>query len=355
MKQVDIALIFGGKSTEHEVSIESAKSVANIISRIKKYKLHLFFVDKNNIWYEVDKNFFNKSVLKKKIIFDLEKGFISGNKKIKLDAVFPLIHGNTGEDGKIQGLLELMDIPYVGCDVLSSAIGMNKKISKLIAHLSQIPILEDLIVNKKYLNDNFRELEIKAEKLGYPVFVKPVSLGSSVGVIKIKNRNELKKGLISALKYDREIMIEKGLERPKEIVCALLGDYEEVKASHCGEVIIKGSHDFYDYNAKYIDNNAMELAIPAKISDEQAKKIQEYSIKMFKAIKGYGLARADFFIDSKNKIYFCEINTIPGFTSHSLYPRLWEYSKIKNTELVDKLISLAIKRKKENDKLKKMI
>jgi len=356
--KINIAVLFGGKSVEHDVSIESARSVCSIIYKNKKYNLVPIYIDKESKWFLTDMSFFENGSKKMTGIFydTIENSFYAGKNKIIIDVAFSLIHGNTGEDGKLQGLLELSDMAYIGCDVLSSAIAMDKKISKTFAKINGVPVLEDLTITKNDFLKEKNSILKKASKMKYPLFVKPVSLGSSVGVVKVKKESELEKAILYSLKFDREIIIEKGVNNAREIVCGVLGNWQDVKASLCGEVRIKGKHEFYDYNAKYLDDNGMELLIPAPISKEVSDRIREYAIKIFKAIKGYGLSRIDFFLNPENEkeIYFCEINTIPGFTSHSLYPKLWENTGIPQNKLIDKLIKLAIERKKFKDKLKKI-
>jgi len=349
MKKINVAVIFGGKSVEHEVSVESARSVCAIISRDPAYRLLPVYIDKTGRWSAKDMNFFGgKKKAGREMTYNASKNaFYSGGKRLAIDAAFSLIHGNTGEDGKLQGLLELAGIPYVGCDVLASALAMDKKLSKTAAELAGLPVLKDAVVTAKTFRKKFRAVSAAAAKMGYPVFVKPVSLGSSVGVVKVKKPGELKRAVAYALKFDREVMIEKGVDRAREIVCGVLGDWENAKASLCGEVKPRGKHEFYDYEAKYVDNDGMRLLIPAPLSKAVSEKIREYASKIFMAVKGYGLSRVDFFINPENEkeVYFCEINTIPGFTSHSLYPRLWEKTGVKPGKLVAELINLALKRR----------
>ncbi len=345
MKKINLAIIFGGQSLEHEVSLESAKSVYNLCISSERINPALIYINKKGEWFLAGKDFFKNGKAGEKAICDFSKGLVCGRKTLNIDAAFSLIHGNTGEDGKLQGLLELLKIPYVGCSVMASAVSMDKMLTKTLASLNGVPVLPDILVESGDLK-NFSSVKKQAAGLGYPVFVKPNTLGSSVGVSKVKNEKELLPALKKALKDDRQVLIEKGVDKAREIVCGLLGDYNDVSASPCGEVRVKGGHEFYDYSAKYLDDNGMELLIPAPVSKESEKRIRDYALRVFKAIKGYGLARADFFINPQNEkeIYFCEINVIPGFTSHSLYPRLWERGGIKPVKLVEKLVSLALKK-----------
>lgn len=345
MKKINLAIIFGGQSLEHEVSLESAKSVYSLCMQSKMINPALIYINKKGEWFVARKDFFENKKVDEKVICDFSTGFVCGKRSLNIDVAFSVIHGNTGEDGKLQGLLELLKIPYVGCSVMASAISMDKMLTKTLAALNGVPVLPDILVETEDLK-NFSSLKYQAYKLGYPVFVKPNTLGSSVGVSKVKSEKELLLALKKALKNDRQVLIEKGVDMAREIVCGLLGDYSNVSASPCAQVRVKGRHEFYDYSAKYLDNDGMELLIPAPISKRSEKRIKDYALKVFKAIKGYGMARADFFINPRNEeeIYFCEINVIPGFTSHSLYPRLWGSSAIKQVKLIEKLVILALKK-----------
>lgn len=345
MKKINLALIFGGQSMEHEVSIQSAKSVYENCLKSSILKPFLIYIDKKGRWSLEEESFFSRGSSRKEISMDFSRGLLHKNKRLPVDVAFSLIHGNTGEDGKLQGMLEMMKIPYVGCSVLSSAISMDKKMTKTLAALNGVPVLEDMLLYR-HTTLNLPIIKKTVHRWGYPVFVKPNTLGSSVGVRKVNSEKDLLPAIKYAFKFDREIMIEKGVDHAREVVCGLLGSYGDLKASPCAEVRVKGKHEFYDYSAKYLDDNGMELLIPAPISSSLEKQIQACAIKVFSAIKGYGLARADFFVDPQksDKFYFCEINVIPGFTSHSLYPRLWEKAGIKTIALIEMLVKLAIKR-----------
>ncbi len=345
MKKINLALIFGGQSEEHEVSIQSAKSVYENCLKSSILKPLLIYIDRKGIWTLEEKSFFSKGSSGIKVSVDFSRGLLRGNKKLPIDVFFSLIHGNTGEDGKIQGMFEMMKIPYIGCSVLASAVSMDKKMTKTLAALNGVPVLEDMLLDR-HTALNFALIKKTVGKWGYPVFVKPNTLGSSVGVKKVNSEKDLLPAIRYAFKFDREILIEKGVDRAREIVCGLLGSYGKFKLSPCGEVRVKGKHEFYDYSAKYLDDNGMELLIPANISLSLEKKIQACALKVFSAIKGYGLARADFFVDPKNsdKFYFCEINVIPGFTSHSLYPRLWQKAGIKPIALIEMLVKSVFKK-----------
>lgn len=341
-KKINIAVFYGGNSREHEVSIQSAKNIINELKKKDEINVIQIFIDRDGKWYKKD----IEDNKKEPIIYNFsKKEFIINNEILKIDLAFSIIHGNIGEDGKLQGFFEIINIPYAGCDVLSSAISMNKKISKILVKNAGIPVLKDITFSSEEFNKNRRKIIENIKKIGLPVFVKPISLGSSVGVSKVKKISELDKAIKKAFEYEDNIMVEKGIEKAREIVCGIMGKTTSPIASPCGEIVIKGKHEFYDYEAKYLDENGMELIIPAAINIKTTQKIQQYSKKIFKTLSCYGFARVDFLMDPKNsKIYFCEINTIPGFTSHSLFPRLFEKASIPLKEQLQKISVAAIER-----------
>ena len=331
---IKLGIVYGGVSTEHDISVMSAKSVIENLDK-EKYEIHEIYINKYGKWYEVIDD-------EKEEIYNL----IWTLKK--LDVVFPVLHGLGGEDGTIQGMLEMLKVPYVGCKVLASSVGMDKVYAKIIFEKAGIPEAPYVYIKKKengyiIVNENFEEEEFKVEsitkKLNYPMFVKPSNSGSSVGVKKATNNEELKMAIENAGQYDNKILIEQGINA-REVECAIL-DGTEVRASTVGEIM--SAEEFYSFDAKY---NIPELKtiIPADISKEQIEQIQKLAIRAFKAIDGSGLARVDFFIEKDtNKIYINEINTMPGFTKISMYPKLFEAVGIKYSELLDKLIANAIK------------
>ena len=270
-----------------------------------------------------------------------------GKKKIKIDIVFPVLHGTYGEDGSIQGLFEMAGIPYVGAEVLGSAIGMDKVVQKELYKNIDLNVSKYIWFfkkdwEKKEEGENIlRHIE---KDIGYPCFLKPANLGSSVGISKAKSKHDLIKAINLAAKYDEKILAEEAVLNTREIECAVLGN-ENFKASIPGEVIPSG--DFYDYNAKYVDGES-KIVIPAELPVDVTKKVKESAIKAFEAINCKGMGRVDFLIDNESeKIYINEINTIPGFTSISMYPKLWEQSGSSYSALLDELINLAILRFKE--------
>lgn len=337
MSKIKLGVIFGGMSTENEVSVKSAKSVLKNLDK-NKYNIFPIYISKEGVWYLCD------SQEEKQTIGDIFK-FLKN-----LDIVFPVLHGLYGEDGTIQGLLEMLKIPYVGCKVLASSIGMDKVYSKIIFEKANINQAKYIYIRKNnenyiYIDEEFNEqiltlqqiAELIENKIQFPVFIKPSNSGSSVGINKAKNRKELEYYIEIASNYDSKILIEQALIG-KEVECAVLGN-EDVVSSCVGEII--PADEFYSYDAKY-NNNKSQTLIPAKIDTETSKKIQQLSIKAFKAIDGKGLARVDFFIEENtNKIYINEINTMPGFTNISMYPKLFDAVGISYKSLLDKLIELA--------------
>lgn len=327
---IKIGVVYGGISTEHDVSEMSAKSVIENLDK-EKYEIHKIYINKYGKWFEDDKQIDN-------LLWNLKE----------LDVVFPVLHGKGGEDGTIQGLLEMMKIPYVGCGVLASSVGMDKVYSKIIFEKAKIPQAPYVYIKKVeedyiLINENFEEEEFEINKitkqLKFPMFVKPSNSGSSVGVKKATNIEELKKAIQYAGQYDTKILVEQGIDSI-EVECAIL-DGKEVIASTVGEIL--PAEEFYSFDAKYNMPESKTL-IPANITEEQIKEIRQLAIKAFKAIDGKGLSRVDFFVEKgTNKIYINEINTMPGFTKISMYPKLFEAVGISYSELLDKLIENAMK------------
>jgi D-alanine-D-alanine ligase len=269
-----------------------------------------------------------------------------------VDVIFPVLHGTFGEDGTIQGLLELADLPYVGAGVLGSAAGMDKDIMKSLFIAAGIPIVKHVTILRNAWEQNPKKVEkLVAGRLKFPVFVKPANLGSSVGISKAHNRAELGPAIEEAARFDRKIVIEEGVggnkAKAREIECSVLGN-DEPEASIPGEIVpIK---EFYDYTAKYLDEGS-KLIIPAKLTKAQTKKVQEMAVQAFQAVDCSGLARVDFLMDPKSgKIYLNEINTMPGFTSISMYPKLWAASGLEYSDLIDRLIQLGIERHEDKKK-----
>ena len=334
---IKLGVIYGGVSTEHDVSEMSAKSVIENLNK-EKYEIHEIYINKYGKWYEV-KNGEQEEIYN--LLWTLKE----------LDVVFPILHGLGGEDGTIQGMLEMMQVPYVGCGVLASSVGMDKAYTKIVFDKAGIPQAPYVYIRKKdneyvMVGENFDEEEFKLEKitdkLVFPMFVKPSNSGSSVGVKKATNKEELKMAIENAGQYDKKILVEQGIDA-KEVECAIL-DGKELQASTVGEIM--SAEDYYSFDAKY-NIPESKTVIPAEITEEQIETVRKLALKAFKAIDGKGLARVDFFVENKtNKIYINEINTMPGFTKISMYPKLFDVVGIKYSELLDKLIENALEIKK---------
>ena len=335
MEKIKLGIIFGGMSTENEVSVKSAMSIINNID-VEKYEVYKIYITKNGEWFDYNKN--------KKIENVMEY--------LKyLDVVFPVLHGLYGEDGTIQGLFELLRLPYAGCKVLASSVGMDKVYTKIIFEKAGLLQAKYEYIRKYkdkyfYINKSFDEEYLSLEEamkkitsnINFPMYIKPSNSGSSIGINKAKNREELKEYIEVASIYDNKIIVEEGIVG-REVECAVLGN-EDILVSGVGE--IKPADEYYSYEAKYNNKNSI-TEIPAKIDNELVEKIREQAKKVFKAIDGKGLSRVDFFIEKEsNKIYINEINTLPGFTNISMYPKLFEEYGIPYKDLIDRIIKLAL-------------
>ena len=337
-----VAILFGGQSTEHEVSRVSASSVLRNINQ-QKFDVYPIGINKDGKWFEYtgeidniesgkwEEDEFYKKPEGEKILFNKE-----------VDVVFPVLHGLYGEDGTIQGICKLLNLPCVGPGVMSSAVCMDKVYTKYVLEKFGIKQADYVVVTEFGYKSNKEELINTIEnKLGYDLFIKPSNSGSSVGITKAHNREELLEGLEEALKYDRKILVEEALN-VREVEVAVLGN-DEPKASIPGEII--PAKEFYDYEAKY-ENAASKLLIPAALSDEELENIREIAVQVYKALDCAGMARVDFLVTKEEgEVYLNEVNTIPGFTSISMYPKMWEKTGIPYTELITKLIEFAIIRK----------
>lgn len=358
-KKINIGILFGGKSAEHEVSLQSAKNVFEAIDK-EKYNPILIGIDKTGKWLLNDSSKFllnadNPKLIKLNQASDSvalvpqSNGKISNltreENNISIDVVFPILHGPFGEDGTVQGLLKLANIPFVGASVLGSAVAMDKDVMKRLLRDASIPIGKFIVFKS---DDQILDYKNIKEKLGAPFFIKPANMGSSVGVSKIHKQSEYLEAIKNAFDYDTKIIIEEYI-KGREFECSVLGNDNPI-ASLPGEII--SNHEFYSYEAKYIDENGAILDIPAKISNEITKKIQELAIKTFQTLSCEGLGRVDFFLKDNGEIIVSEINTIPGFTKISMYPKLWEASGVSYTKLIDRLIQLAIERFNKEQRLK---
>jgi len=349
MKKLHVAVLFGGRSGEHEVSLMSARSVLSVLDPAK-YDVTQIGITHDGKWLT------GEDVLGK-----FESGKFNGLKHfvlspdpsdasrstLHIDVFFPVLHGTFGEDGTLQGLFELADVAYIGAGVLGSAVGMDKGVFKDVMIANNIPVVDTMVVLRSEIEKDMLSVIEKAETIGdYPLFTKPANLGSSVGVTKCSNRSDLQEGLMEAASFDRRVLVQKGITNAREIEVSVLGNNEPV-ASVPGEVL--PSREFYSYESKYIDGTS-GLIIPASLPADVAEKICEYAVRAYQAIDCSGMARVDFFVEKDtNKIHLNELNTIPGFTKISMYPKLWEASSLPYDKLVDRLIELALQRKAERD------
>jgi len=357
MAKLRLGIVYGGRSGEHEVSLRSARSVLEALDR-NKYEPVLIGIDPEGRWHLHSESEF-KRLTEGPMPSPLPSGADdvtlppvprqgellplgpSSRTGARLDVVFPVLHGPYGEDGTMQGLLELADIAYVGAGVLGSAVGMDKDIQKRVLRDAGLPIVDFLALRARDWTERREEIREAAAALRYPLFVKPANLGSSVGVSKARSPAELDAAIELALQYDDKILLERGIDA-REIECAVLGNLDP-QVSVAGEVC--PSEEFYSYEAKYVDDNGATFAIPAPISPELSAAIRAMAADAFVAIECEGMARADFFLErGTDRIYVNELNTIPGFTSISQYPRLWQASGVPYGALLDRLIELALER-----------
>ncbi len=391
MKKLRVGILFGGRSGEHEVSLLSAASVFNAIDK-NKFEVVPVGITKEGRWVTASDA---ERLLQGKPLDHEERHLRAGDpeatagaavlargeavivppepkaagamapfqtdasltrrasdRAINVDVIFPVLHGTFGEDGTIQGLLELADIPYVGAGVLGSAAGMDKDVMKSLFRAAGLPIVKHVTILRSDWEAEPKKTEKMVEKsLKYPAFVKPANLGSSVGISKAHNHKELGPAIYEAAKFDRKIVIEQGVggqkQKAREIECSVLGN-DKPEASVPGEIV--PGKEFYDYTAKYLDEGS-ELIIPAKLTKSETKRVQQLAVAAFKAVDCAGLARVDFLMDPKTrKIYLNEINTMPGFTAISMYPKLWAASGVKYADLIERLIQLGLERHAEKKK-----
>ena len=349
MKKVKIGVFFGGRSTEHEVTIWSAKSiVANLDPN--KYEILLIGIDKNGKFH-FGKNEILKYLPKAEALFTEDKLCEEFPREMNehlsdyIDVAFPVLHGYLGEDGAIQGFLKILNVPFVGPDILSSAACMDKEITKILLKSEGIPVADYITLRKPQII----QYEDVSKRLGNVVFVKPASSGSSVGVSKVRNESELLAAINEAYKYDNKVLIERAVQG-REIECAVIGNENPRTSDICGEII--ALDDFYTYEAKYIDENGAKLEIPAKLSPEILEKAKSTALKAYKTLNCEGMCRVDMFVSGK-EIIVNEMNTIPGFVGGtSMYPLLLQKSGLSYSALIDKLLELAIARHKRDAKLK---
>ncbi|MFA7286327.1 MAG: D-alanine--D-alanine ligase family protein [Patescibacteria group bacterium] len=347
-KKLTVLLLFGGKSTEHEVSVVSARGIYNALDK-NKYDVVLAGIDHDGRWQlqgGAERMLLEGSVeqaggtqvLPTALNGGLTLRGATDGDTHKIDVVFPIIHGTGGEDGTLQGLLELIEVPYVGCGVLGSAVGMDKDVAKRLVAAAGIPVARTIVVRPHtHISQAVRDF---TATVGFPVFVKPASLGSSVGVVKVADAENLQQAIEAAFFYDTKVLIEEGIVG-REIEVAVLGN-DVPEASVPGEVT--PTHDFYSYEAKYIDEAGAALQIPAALTKAEQQEAQRLACKIFQTLELSGMARVDFFYTPSGTWVFNEVNTAPGFTPISMYPKLWECSGLPYPQLLDRLIELARQR-----------
>ena len=367
-----LGILFGGRSCEHEVSVTSATSILKAIDR-DKYHVHLVGIDKHGHWHLAEDlpALIDEGAVRLEPPRDSDQAGTDVSMSLHhegnltpvaarsaspsslpvLDVVFPVLHGTFGEDGTLQGVLEMAGIPYVGCGVAASALAMDKALAKKVFEAEGIPQAPYHIVTRhRWDRDSQAQVDDIESTLGYPLFVKPANLGSSVGVSKARDRESLATAVAHALEFDDKAVVEVSMENCREIECSVLGN-EEPMASCLGE-IVPGA-EFYNYETKYLDDKS-ELIIPADLDPDTTRQVQELAVRAFLAVDGSGLARVDFFVHRETgAVTLNEVNTLPGFTPISMYPQLWAHSGISYPELIDRLIELAIERHHKRQSLKR--
>ncbi|WP_412989985.1 D-alanine--D-alanine ligase family protein [Pediococcus siamensis] len=361
-KKIHVGLLFGGNSSEHDVSKRSAHNIYDAMDK-DRYEISLFMITKDGyllsdassrrIFDGESEDGESEDVVVEDAMRAVDKGnplapVLNLSKQRDIDVYFPIIHGNLGEDGTIQGLLRLLQKPYVGSGILSSAVSFDKDVTKQLLTHNGIRNTKYLVITpetrQKYPYDFCRDL------LGEMLFLKPANQGSSVGIHKATNEAEFEAGLDDAFRYDFKVLVEQSIEQPEEVEVSILGN-EQPKASEVGRIIVPESDTFYDYNNKFVDASGVQFELPASISDELAGEVQQMALDAYRVLGCRGLARIDFLVDHDKVPYLSEINTLPGFTNISLYPQLWEVSGISYNKLIDHLIQLAFDEFKRRSKL----
>lgn len=360
-KRIRVAIVFGGRSAEHEVSLQSARNVVNAIDKTK-YEPVLFAIDRQGNW------FLNEDTLpllneespeliklinsakevaivpsgKQGEVVQIDAGLLDG----AIDVIFPVLHGPYGEDGSIQGLAKLANVPCVGSGILGSSVAMDKDIAKRLLKSADLAVADYRVLRNPKLDSKM--LDEMVLQLGLPVYVKPANLGSSVGVSRAETKEEIEKAVAYAFEYDTKVLVER-MVTGREIECAVLGN-DVPLASSVGEIVAEGQ--FYSYDAKYINEDGAKLIIPAVLEESVTQKVQEVAVQAFQALECSGMARVDVFVTSDNEVIVNEVNTIPGFTKISMYPKLWAHTGIEYQELIDCLLTLAISEHEKKAKLK---
>lgn len=314
-KKIRVGILFGGKSAEHDVSVQSARNIQEVLDSLEQYEVLPIYINQHGEW---------------------QAPGIGSWIATKVDVVIPVLHGPYGEDGTVQGFLDLIDVPYVGSGVLGSAVGMDKDIMKRLLREAGIPVAQGITIRRE------DELDIDdiVTWLGLPLFVKPANMGSSVGVSKVSRKQDLKQAIADAFRYDRKILVEAAVVGD-EVECAVLGNAQP-QASAPGRVVTKA--EFYDYHEKYQDSELTSLEVPAKMTDALAEKVRHTALQAFGVLECEGLARVDMFVTAEGKVIVNEVNTMPGFTRLSMYPKVWEASGVSYADLIIRLIDLAFER-----------
>ena len=342
MPITQVIVLYGGKSTEHEVSVHSAQTVCRLLAaQPDKYQIYPVFISKQGYWF-LQKQCSEQTPDDVPItpLLHPEKTFqaLDGSFSVKADVVFPVVHGTNCEDGTLQGFLETLQVPYVGCGVLTSALGMDKELTKLLAREVGISVVPYQKVSRGVAYDEPALIRWVQERL--PVFVKPVRLGSSVGVSRVTRTDQLQEAIKQALTFDTDALVEQGIDHAREIFCGVYGDGKIYRTSACGELrTVEG--EFFDYNAKYVVAGGCETQVPARISPQTQQAMRQDTEKLFRALQGCGLARVDFLMDKEGKYYMSEINTLPGMSETSLFPQLFEASGENYAQILDRLIQMA--------------
>lgn len=361
-EKIRIGVIFGGRSGEHDVSLMSARSVLSVMDP-QKYAITQIGITKSGEWYcgedvisaleKQDFSGLSKAILPpvpgKPSLYSIQRTPEGERLTLtaELDVILPVLHGTFGEDGTLQGLLEMADVAYVGAGVLGSSVGMDKGLFKDVMKAHNIPTVESIVVSRKDIEKSMDVVIARAEEVAdYPLFVKPANLGSSVGISKCRNNSDLLEGLMDAARFDRRILIERGLNNPREIEISVLGN-QDPQASVAGEIIPEA--DFYSYSAKYLDDTS-HPCIPADLPEEVSTEMRRIAVEAYRAIDCAGMARVDFLLDREtNQFYLNELNTLPGFTRISMYPKLWDATGLPYPKLIDRLVELALERKTDRD------
>lgn len=359
--KIRVGVLFGGQSAEHEISILSARNVVAALDR-EKFEPVLIGIDKRGRWLTQSETALLESARDPRLVkineaqpaapslLPVPSNASEGSSRAPFDVVFPVLHGPKGEDGALQGLLELAGMAYVGAGVLGSAIGMDKDVMKRLLREVRIPIARFETFHYDEFARNPQVVCRKAAALGFPLFVKPANLGSSVGIRKVTARKDLRAALEHAFEFDLKVLAEEGI-RGREIECSVLGDEVPI-ASVAGEIIVDHKDGFYSYDAKYVDEKGALLKIPAKLDRRTLKRIQALAIQTFKVLECSGLARVDFFLTRRGRLLVNEINTLPGFTAISMYPKLWEASGLTQKQLLTRLIEIALARHRRRTALR---